>query len=273
MNGLKPELFEIERQAPEDKIYIVSYPKSGRTWLRVLLSRYKQRLLNINDFHLKLHALYSSSPYLTPQYIFYHAGSANTHMSYKKKVKDFFKRNNNEQFSLSKCTNSKLIILIRDLRDTIVSAYHQDSKRANLFSGTISDYIRNDQLGMSRLIRFYEFLANEKGKYDHIIVAYEDMHTNINKQMKFILNFSGIDVNEEFINDSINFAQFSNMQSLEKSNFFGEKLSPKNNKDVNSYKVRKGKIGSYKDELNHEDVIYINDRITKELHSYFDRYR
>jgi len=272
MRDFEPELLEIEREAPEDKIYIVSYPKSGRTWLRVLLSRYKQRLLDINDFHLKLHSLYSTSPYLTPQYIFYHAGSGNAHKSYKKRIKNLFKRKKG-LFSLSICENSKLIILIRDLRDTIVSAYHQDTKRANIFTGTISDYIRNDQLGMTRLIKFYEFLGNEKDKFDHIIVSYEDMHHNIHEQMKQILNFSGVDIHKEFINDSITFAQFSNMRSLEKSNSFGEKLSPKNKKDVNSYKVRKGKIGSYKKELNHDDVIYINERISTELHSCFNRYR
>ena len=50
-----------------------------------------------------------------------------------------------------------------------------------------------------------------------------------------------------------------------KDHFKHDKLRPANLDDINSYKVRKAKAGSYKEELNEEDIAYMNQQISERL--------
>ena len=53
---------------------------------------------------------------------------------------------------------------------------------------------------------------------------------------------------------------------MEREGKFGTvRLKPGKISDLNSYKVRKGKVGSYKEELSKSDVEYINQRISAKL--------
>lgn len=56
------DVLETKVQDASQRVYIVSYPNAGRTWLRVMLSRYKQLLIGFDDFHVRLHAYHSSTP-------------------------------------------------------------------------------------------------------------------------------------------------------------------------------------------------------------------
>ena len=42
--------------------------------------------------------------------------------------------------------------------------------------------------------------------------------------------------------------------------------------DPNSFRTRKGKVGGYKEELNHDDMIYINKELNDKLNPFFDYY-
>ena len=63
------------------------------------------------------------------------------------------------------------------------------------------------------------------------------------------------------------------MRKLEKSGAFDAKLSANDPNDTNSYKVRKGRVGSYQSELKPKDIAYLDATIQSELHDDYKFYK
>jgi len=60
----------------------------------------------------------------------------------------------------------------------------------------------------------------------------------------------------------VSYACFANMQKLEASGQFPSKrLVPGNVNDIDSFKVRRGKVGGYRDYLNTEDCAFLDQLI------------
>ena len=268
----------VERDKDEEKVFIVSFPKSGRTWLRVLLSRYKQNLLGIDEFYIKLHAMFAEGPIASPQFIFYHGRSSVVEGEIPSRARKIVqalvpsKRNVEYPFDLSYCRGSKIVFLVRDPRDTIVSYFHQATSRSRIYKGSLSEFIRDPLFGVQRLLGFLNFLAENSHAIEHHIVHYEDLHTNTLGELSAVLQFADVDVNREHIREAIKFAKFENMKKMEQEESQGHKLSPKDKDDPNSFKVRKGKIGSFLDELSESDIEYLEEQIDEHLPSMFSRY-
>ena len=57
------------------------------------------------------------------------------------------------------------------------------------------------------------------------------------------------------VETSVDFARFDNMRRMEETGFFGAgALRPKDPDDAESFKVRKGRIGGYREELSDADL-------------------
>lgn len=78
---------------------------------------------------------------------------------------------------------------------------------------------------------------------------------------------------EKAVQESIEFSGFSNMRKIEQQSKFGRKLSPKDQNDPESFKVRKGKVDFFWKEMSKEDIEYVNDVLKIKLTESFDRYR
>lgn len=256
---------------PQDAVFVVSFPKAGRTWLRVLLSRYKQLYMGVNEFYLKFHAVYTLEPERIPQYVFYHGHSDEVERgSLLQKMLGV--KPPSPEFDVSFCTGSRIIFLMRDPKDTIVSFYHQIKHRQKVYKGDIQNFIRDESLGIERLIKFMNFVAEKKDTFDHMFVYYEDLHKNTAYEFTRIIEYAGIPVNREFLQDAIEFASFSNMKKMEQTGEHGNKLKALIKGNPDTYKVRKGKVGSYQDELTTDDISYLDHKIRMEMHPFFERY-
>ena len=68
------------------------------------------------------------------------------------------------------------------------------------------------------------------------------------------------------VDAAIEYGRFENMQRLERTNALNTpKLRPLGTREINSRKVRKGKVGSYREELSREDIAYVDDVVFREL--------
>ena len=64
---------------------------------------------------------------------------------------------------------------------------------------------------------------------------------------------------------SISLSSFKNLKRLESENYFkSPRLAPKDSYDNESYKVRNGQVGGYREYLSAEDIQYI-DKLVGEL--------
>lgn len=269
---------EEESSHAEDKIFVVSFPKSGRTWLRVLLSRYKQRLLGLDDFHLKLHAFHSEKPVKTPQFIFYHANSSyhSQEASGVARLLDscgWLPLRYPYPFSLEYCRGSRLIFLLRDPRDVVVSYFHQLSKREERVEvSSPANFARRRLVGIHRIIAFMNFVAEQQAEEQQLHIYYEDLHASPEKELEKVLQFAEMPIRPAFIQESIEYARFENMRKLELSGSQGDKLQAVDESNPDTFKTRKGKVGSYREELPRATVAYIDRVIARELHPFYARY-
>ena len=96
---------------------IVSFPQSGRTWLRTMLTRFYQKRHGIDEMRLLgLKNLNKLDPRI-PKVFF-------THDHY---IRDYTGRRDSKVDFAAK----KIVLLVRDPRDTAVSSYHSLKYRPN----------------------------------------------------------------------------------------------------------------------------------------------
>ena len=102
--------------------YIISYPKSGRTWLRALIGKYLSKKHNLPNKKL-LETEYITKVSNIPIARFTHDGAEWTQGNPLKLLLhiEYYNLPKNK----SKYKNKNVILLQRDIKDTVVSAYFQ----------------------------------------------------------------------------------------------------------------------------------------------------
>ncbi|MCW5877569.1 MAG: sulfotransferase domain-containing protein [Anaerolineales bacterium] len=255
---------------PDKKIYVVSYQNSGRTWLRSLLSRYKQLLLDVDGFHIKLHAYYSEQPYC-PQFIFYHARSADIPDKPSLIKRLLGRREIVYDFDSTLYEKSRLLLLVRSPKDVMVSSYHELGSRQGLFKGSISEFIRDPRFGLERWIRFHNFMQSQRNLDDPktLIVSYEELRSKTGQTLEEIIRFADFQVKTKWIADAIEFSSIENMRQLELSNKLIRPANTDASTNQSTRKVRSGIVGGYKNSLSAKDIGYIDETVKAQLSSYY----
>lgn len=250
-------------------VYVVSYMRCGQTWLRMMFI--KALCLKYGFKTKSLETQFMTLFRSAPNVFFTHAGCTTV---LKPGGRHFF---NKQIFEFIKMYKSKkIILLVRDPRDLIVSLYHDHSKRRVCYQGSISDFVRNRGLGLEKPISFMNAWADEMGKRkdDFLIVRYEDLKRNANKELRKIFDFLKISISNEIISKAVKFSSFENMRRMElEKSYKDHRMLPVDTKDVDSYRARKGKVGGYKEELCKEDIDYIGNYMFKRLNPVFGYYR
>jgi glycosyltransferase involved in cell wall biosynthesis len=251
--------------------YIMSYPKSGRTWLRLMIAK----LLQV---HFKLRVKREHFPELKrfrqydrriPGIEVHH--DPDTEATWSGSFGDLRK-------SLEQYKNTKVIFLVRDPRDVVVSHYFQDTKRPKnspeeVFQGSISEYIRDEKLGTDGIVKFCNLWASQRdAPRDFLLIRYEDLHRDTVGELRRVADFLGIkDVSAEELEDAVEFASFRNMQNMERTDYFKRgMLRPGSTDDPDSYKTRRGKVHGFTDYLGEDDIKYLNKKLSMEMDSFFN---
>ena len=64
------------------------------------------------------------------------------------------------------------------------------------------------------------------------------------------------------INEAIEFGSFDNMRKMEINKTFKDKrMQARDKNNVNTFKTRKGRVGSYKEELSSKEIKFINEEV------------
>lgn len=251
---------------------VVSFGKSGRTWLRVLMSRVYQTRYGLKENVLfgfdNLHRHNAAIPK-----IFF------THDNY---LKDFTGNTDSKVDYYGK----KVVLLVRHPGDVAVSQYFQWRYRMRANKKALNDYpdhgadieaadfVLDHEAGLSKVIGFMNNWARDFDKVGEVfIIKYEDLRKNPESTLKELMNFVGIDATPAEIAEAVRFASFDNMRRLEeqaaKSWFGGGRLKPKDKTDKNSFKTRKGEVGGWRNQFAPVQVAAIEQRIRDELHEVY----
>ncbi len=251
--------FILSRNLRDKKYMVIEHPKCGRTWLLQIIKYICEHERNESFINI-IGRTHDGAGLQSPQ------------LHYSELINRIPSR---------PIRNKKIILIMRDPKDTMVSFYFQATKRRKVYKGTISDFIRSPDYGIQKFITFYEeylkFLDSKKIGIDYIIIDYEDMYKNCHDEIVKTITFlnlypSKIDCRRAFnqvINDAIEYCSFEKMQRRERENAttnrtnnYGSML-PGDPNDPESFKVRKGIVGGYKDYLSLGDIKFINGCLDK----------
>lgn len=201
-------------------IYIISFPKSGRTWFRTILEEYEKG----TKTNAKDHSF--------------------THIGYGY-AKDIAARNNfkNRKYE-------SLVLITRDPSDTFVSYYHDYLKR-----GPTEIKSAIDEYCIGKIADYNKYISDIQGHKFDVVVSYESMISNTIEAIFPVYELLFDDVDTDVLKQAINFCKFDNLYSLEREG----KIDMRSRVD-GYYKTRKGKVGSAKEELKEETLREIRNK-------------
>lgn len=179
----------------------------------------------------------------------------------------------------SRFRGTKVILLVRDPRDTVVSWYFEMTRRRHLsgseapdFKGSLQQFIHEERAGLNTIIGYMNGWAENRGvPDDFLMVRYEDLHKDARHELTRIFEFLDMsDVSEEILLKAVDFAAFDNMRRMEKENTLDMKIfQPGDENDENSFKTRVGKTGRWREYFSAEEIQFINQRVENNLSSFF----
>ncbi len=217
-----------ERPIPQ----FVSYPKSGRSWIRFMLARL--------DAHRDVRFHHDGFEF--------NDGARPPH--------DFNLAARLERYPEA----ARLIYLERDPRDVMVSLYHQVTGRFRSFfdySGSLGEFIRDDYFGAPNLARFRAMWAEIIAVRGFLRLRYEDCHADPLAVLCRVVDYCGIEAAPAALEAAVEAARIDKMRALECAGTFPEPwLRPKNGHP----KVREGKVGGYREAFSAEDIAWL-DRV------------
>jgi hypothetical protein len=234
---------------------ILSIPKSGRTWVRTFLCAY---LCKRHGLEFTLQPGRYNEPGF-PKVVF-------SHDLFEHRTKgDLWDRIRGKYLiPRRELRRARIVLLVRDPRDCFVSLYMQITRRdpsadAALKNKTVSDLLRNKRFGIRSMVRTMNAWLDEfSGRDDLILVRYESLRASPADDFRGLLAVLGeTEPDMSIFQQALDFSQFENMQKLEAAGVFDSKiLLPGDARDPESFKVRRGKVGGYREYLSADDQEY-----------------
>lgn len=264
------ELAKAERAS----LIIIGHPKSGNTWLKVMLSRLYQvryglpadRLINTDELALK----HPEVPRLA---------ATNGYYSYEGAVGQAL----SPEVPDSPLKHKPVILIARDPRDIAVSWFYQFTKRQSAAKQELInhfvehpidrrtvemwDFVRHSDIGLPCLV---DFLNEWARRIDALpnghIIRYEDLRAAPARVLKQVTEIMGEDFSDEEIAGAVEWASFDNLRKMETSGFFKQGgMRLRNRDDETTFKVRRGKVGGFRDYFTPEQVAELEEIVATRL--------
>lgn len=131
---------------------------------------------------------------------------------------------------------------------------------------SLIDFVLSPEIGLPKIIDFMNGWARELSHIRNLlIVRYEDMRAQPDESLRKVLEFVGTPGTPDEIRESVRFASVENMRALEQKRVFwlaGRRMLATDRSNPNTYKVRRAKVGGYRDDFSAEELAQI-DRIVE----------
>ncbi len=252
------------RKKDKDALVVMSFPKAGRTWHRVLLGYYLAVKSGVPETDaLKLHGL--CDRLALPRIGYSHGGAA---------FSDGLPSAHPSVADPELLRGKRVLFLIRDPRDILVSAFFHARDRKEVWSLGLSEFIRNDRTGINKVLSAYSrWFGSAQLAEAFDVIAYEDMHADAGEALRRTLRFAGArQIDESVVARAVEFTRFENMRQMEERDYFDDKVLRATGSSAESRKVRSGRVGGFSDYLSDEDLELIANEIRKTGGPMADRY-
>ena len=275
----KRRLGELEVDIAErSQLIIIAHPKSGNTWLKVMLTRlYGLRHGIAPEDFSSYPSLADKNPEI-PRF-----AATNGWYSYERAIGDRLQ----PEAPDSGLKHKPVMLLARNPLDIAVSWFSQFTKRQSAHKqelinadlahpvdrGNIDmwNFVRHSDIGLNSLIDFLNYWEKALRSLDHtLITSYEALREDPATVLRQITTLMGDSFSDEEIRQAVDFGSFDNLRKLESEGFFRSGgLTLRNPKDPESFKVRRAKVGGYRDYFSPEQAdeleALVRDRLSPAL--------
>jgi hypothetical protein len=253
--------------------YLISYPKCGRTWLRLMMGR-----------AISLHFALPEA-----EEILFLRSNRRFHPDAPRITvihddRPMLKAPEELETSKRHFSDKQVVFLARDPRDVIVSSYFEMKNRGRLFGdnpyekrkaifdGSLAEFINQAAGGFDTLLEYYNiWAANRDIPRGFLLVRYEDTKVDPSRELRRVLDFLGLQaVGDATLEQAVAYASFENMRKMELARRFQSgMLQPADQSNQETYKTRKGKIKGYVDYLTDQEITDLNTKMDQKLNPYF----
>jgi hypothetical protein len=261
-------------KAARTGLLIIGHPKSGNTWLKVMLSRLYQvrhglpaSLIVTSDELARRHP---EIPRIT---------ATNGYYSYEGAVGEALAPGAPD----SPIRHKPVLLLARNPLDIAVSWYFQFTRRQSAHKQELInhfierpidrrtigmwEFVRHSDIGLPLLIDYLNLWErNLKGLGRSLMVRYEDLRAEPAPTLRRITTLMDERFSDEEIAEAVAFGSFDNLRALESRGFFRQGgLTLRNPNDPESFKVRRAKVGGYRDYFTPEQTTELEALVAERL--------
>ena len=252
---------------------LMSWGKSGRTWFRVMLSRFYQIHFGLPTEHMLEFDNYHRLDRRAPRVLFSH----NNYM------RDFLR----QWESLEHFRGKRVVLLVRDPRDVAVSQFFQwkhrmrpRKKALNSYPPhgaevDILDFVSDPACGIPRIVAYFNGWAQAMPMMgdDLLVLRYEDMRADPATALQAAVGFTDTPGTAEEIAAARDYAAYETMKKREASRegmrATGQRVRPGDESNPDSFKVRRGKVGGYRDYFSAEQLKKVDAMVEGRLDPVF----
>ncbi len=224
--GRAPSKFVPEFIYPDDT-FLVSFPKSGNTWVKFMLAH----LIRPPGLHINFHSVLHVIP------------EVNRDLD---EIKQLARPRIMKSHAPFQPQFPKVIYLVRDGRDAYVSYYHY--RRKQLPPGTtFAQYLAmDDHWPCSWSTHVTSWLDAGLNSGEFLLVRYENLHLAPKRELRTIASFTNLQVTDRQIREAVNQSSFELMKEVERV-----KGHPRSERFSGRF-VRRGQVGGWRDHFDAE---------------------
>ena len=196
---------------------VVSFGKSGRTWLRVMVSRLYQQVYDLPEDTLIGFDNFHNMESRVPRLFFTHDNYIGDYTGHTDSKVDFY--------------DKKVLLMVRDPRDVAVSQFFQwkfrmpaEKKALNDYlpdgdDSSIYDFVMHDGGGLPKVIDFMNIWARERDNLRALsVIRYEDMRADPATALERAVTHTGTPGSPDHIEAARDYAAYENMKKREAKN-------------------------------------------------------
>jgi hypothetical protein len=246
---------------------VVSFGKSGRTWVRVMLSRLYQLQYQLPTSDLLEFDNYHKANPVIPRIFF-------THDNY---LRDYTADGGSKRAY----RDQRVVLLVRHPADVTMSQYFQWKHRMRPHKIRLNQYPLDRDLspwdfmmgpsGLAKVITFMNEWADGFGEVRNgLVVRYEDLRADTGQELARLAGFLGLAPSPERIAEVVEYASVENMRQREReAQSESERLRPGDPDNPDSFKTRRAKVGGYHDYFDADQIAAIDARVARTLNPTF----
>lgn len=224
--------------------FILSFPKTGRTWLRLMLHECLEQLKGVDV----------TDPLSLEGFGEVHGDVPRIRVLHDDEP--HFKHPHQLRRTKERYRGKRVVLLVRDPRDAIVSLWFQMTRRWKILDKDLNEFLWQSRGSLRSMVRYYNiWLENWDVPQQTLLVRYEDMLADPLSWLREVLGFLGIEgVSEEVLVEAVEQNRIDRVRDREASLSYDKRLKPGDVDDPESYKARRGVAGGFVDYLSPEDI-------------------